>query len=90
MISILYYIINDSSRIINDGPRSVIYDFRVMLQLEASLTDDSRSIISDCNMFIVQATGELLQLKPVLLFPFVLGLGLPLAAQPAALRHSAQ
>ncbi len=89
MTSILYNIIADSSRFINDGPRSIIYDFRVMLQLEASLTDDSIGIISDCNMFIVRATGELLQLKSVLLFPFALGIWLPLAAQPAAPRHSA-
>ncbi len=27
-----------------------------MLQIVASLTDDSRSVIYNCNMFIVQAT----------------------------------
>ena len=42
----LYYkpmtIINDDSRVVN--------------KLEASLTDDARVIIYDCQMFIVQAT----------------------------------
>ncbi len=28
-----------------------------MLQMEASLTDDSRGIIYDSNIFIIQATG---------------------------------
>ncbi len=28
-----------------------------MLQIVASLTDDSGGVINDCNMFIVQATG---------------------------------
>ncbi len=44
----LYYkpmtIVNDDSRVVN--------------KLEASLTDDARVVISDCHMFIVQATGE--------------------------------
>jgi hypothetical protein len=44
----LYYkpmtIVNDDSRVIN--------------KLEASLTDDSRVIIYDRHMFIVQATGK--------------------------------
>ncbi len=43
----LYYkhitIVNDNSSAIN--------------KLEASLTDDARVVIYDCNMFIVQATG---------------------------------
>jgi hypothetical protein len=43
----LYYkpmmIVNDNSRVIN--------------KLEASLTDDTRVVIYDCHMFIVQATG---------------------------------
>ncbi len=34
----------------------LIDDFRVMLHIVASLTDDSRGIIYDCNMFIVQST----------------------------------
>jgi len=33
---------------------------RVMLQILASLTDDSIGIICDCNMFIVQAIGRTL------------------------------
>ncbi len=44
----LYYkptmIINDDSRVVN--------------KLEASLTDDTRVVIYDCHMFIVQATGH--------------------------------
>ncbi len=35
----------------------LIDDSRVMLQILASLTDYSRGIIYNCNMFIVQATG---------------------------------
>jgi hypothetical protein len=34
------------------------YASSVMLQIEASLTDDSRGIIYDGNMFIVQAKEE--------------------------------
>ncbi len=41
----------------NDAPRIVIDYSRVMLQIVALVTDDSRGIIYDCNMFIVQATG---------------------------------
>jgi hypothetical protein len=37
-------IINDDSMVVN--------------KLEASLTDDTRVIIYDCHMFIVQATGH--------------------------------
>ncbi len=37
-------------RIIND-------DSRVLNKLETLLTDDTRVIIYDCHMFIVQATG---------------------------------
>ncbi len=29
-----------------------------MLQFGASLTDDTRSVNYDCNMFIIQATGK--------------------------------
>ncbi len=39
----------DTSRIIMD-------DSRVTLQIEASLTDDSRGIICESKMFMVQAT----------------------------------
>ncbi len=35
----------------------VIDNFRVMLQIVASLTDNSRDVIYNHNMFIVQATG---------------------------------
>ncbi len=41
----------------NDASRMVIDDSRVKLQIVASFTDDSRGIIYDRNMFIVQATG---------------------------------
>ncbi len=40
----------------NDAPRIVIDYYRVMLQIVAFLTD-SKGIIYDCNMLIVQATG---------------------------------
>ncbi len=43
--------VNDASRMIND-------DSRVTLQIVAQLTDDSRDIIYDWNMFTVQATGN--------------------------------
>ncbi len=38
--------------------RVVNYAHRVMLQIVASLTDDSRGVIYDCGIFIVQATGS--------------------------------
>ena len=41
----------------NDASRIVIDDCRAMLQIVASLTDDSVGIIYDCNMFIVPATA---------------------------------
>ncbi len=41
---------------VNDASRIVIDDSWVALQIVASLTDDSRGVIYDCNMFIVQAT----------------------------------
>jgi hypothetical protein len=34
-----------------------------MPQSVASLTDDSRVIIYDCNMFIIEATGVILEAK---------------------------
>jgi hypothetical protein len=37
-----------------DASRIIIYYSRVMLQIVASLTDNSSGIIYDCNMFIVQ------------------------------------
>jgi len=42
--------------IVNDANWIVIYNSRVMLQIVLSLTDDSRCIIYNCKMFIVQAT----------------------------------
>ncbi len=43
---------------VNDASRIVIDDSRVMLQIVDSLTDDSRGVICNLNMFIVQATGK--------------------------------
>ncbi len=43
---------------LNYASRIVIGDSRVRLLIVASLTDDSRGIIYDRNMFIVQATGD--------------------------------
>ncbi len=43
---------------VKDASRIVIDDSRVTLQIVASLTDDSRGVIYDCNMFMVQATGQ--------------------------------
>ncbi len=42
---------------VNDTSRIVIGNTRVMLQTVASLNDDSRGIIYNHYMFIVQATG---------------------------------
>jgi hypothetical protein len=42
---------------VNDACRIVIDNSRVMLLIVVSLTDGWRSIIYDCNMFIVQASG---------------------------------
>jgi hypothetical protein len=41
---------------VNDASSIVIDDSRVMLQIVAQLTDDSRGIIYDFNMFTLQAT----------------------------------
>ncbi len=54
--------VNDTSRIVSDN-------FRMMLQIVASLTDDSRGIIYDCNMFIVQATDSQLQKHQIIHVP---------------------
>ncbi len=43
---------------VNDVFRITIDNSRVMLQIVVSLTDDSRGIIYDCNLFIVQASGS--------------------------------
>ena len=40
---------------VNDASRIVIDDSRVMLQIVASLTEDSRGIKYNSNMFIVHA-----------------------------------
>jgi hypothetical protein len=40
---------------VNDASRIVIDNSRVTLQIVASLTDNSRGIIYDRNLFIVQA-----------------------------------
>ncbi len=40
---------------VNDASRIAIGDSTSMLQIVASLADDSRGIIYDCNMFIAQA-----------------------------------
>ena len=45
---------------LNDATRIIIDDSRVVLQIVASLTDNSTGIIYNCNMFIVQATAYLL------------------------------
>jgi hypothetical protein len=42
---------------VNDAPKIVIDNSRVMLQTLAPLTDNYRGISYDCNMFIVKATG---------------------------------
>jgi hypothetical protein len=42
----------------NDASRIKIDDSRVMLQIVPSLSDNSRGIIYNCNVFIGQATEE--------------------------------
>ncbi len=42
---------------VNDTSRIIIDNSRVVVQIVASLTDDSRRVIYDRNMFIVLATG---------------------------------
>jgi hypothetical protein len=41
----------------NDASRIIIANSRVMFQIVAPLTDDSRDIIYNHHVFIVQATG---------------------------------
>jgi hypothetical protein len=43
--------------IVNDASRIAMNNSRVTLQIVASLTDNSRGIIYDHNVFIVQAAG---------------------------------
>jgi hypothetical protein len=45
---------------VNGASAIIIDDSRVMLQIAASLTDDSRGIVYDHIIFKVQATGVLL------------------------------
>jgi len=59
-INVLMSVIDDCSvinykniMVVNDTSRVI----RMTTQLGASLTDDSRSIIYNHNMFIIQATG---------------------------------
>jgi hypothetical protein len=52
---------------LNDASRIVIDDSRVMLQIVAPLTDNSRGVIYDCNMFIIQATWDKLTVPVCLL-----------------------
>jgi hypothetical protein len=40
-----------------DASRIIIDNSRVTLQIVVSLIDDSRFIIYDCNVFIVETTG---------------------------------
>jgi hypothetical protein len=42
---------------VNDAYRIIIDDSRVMFQIIASHTDDSRGVIYNCKMFKVKATG---------------------------------
>jgi hypothetical protein len=42
--------------IINDNSWIIIDDSTVMLQIVASLTDNSSGFINDCNMFIEEST----------------------------------
>ncbi len=39
-----------------NGSKIIIDDSRATLQIVTSLTDDSRGVICDCNIFIIQAT----------------------------------
>ncbi len=41
----------------NGTTRSIIDDSRVTLQIVASITDNSRGVTYDCNMFIILATS---------------------------------
>ncbi len=46
---------------VNDASRITIDDSRLMLQIVTSLTDNSRCVIYNHNVFIVLATGLLLE-----------------------------
>ncbi len=43
---------------VNDASRIIIDDSRVTLQSVASLTDNSKDVIYNCSMFIVQVSGD--------------------------------
>jgi hypothetical protein len=49
--------------IVNDASRIIIDDSRVMLQIVASLTDNSWSVINNHNMFMVLAKGLMFVVK---------------------------
>jgi hypothetical protein len=51
-------VLKTSQMSVNNVSRILIYNSRAMLQIVASLTDNSRSIIYDCNVFIVKTLGE--------------------------------
>ncbi len=40
---------------VNDASRIIMENSTVMLQIVVSFTDDSRGVIYNCNVFIVQA-----------------------------------
>ncbi len=44
---------------VNDASRIIIDNSRMILQIVASLTDDSRGVTYNHNMFIVQASGSI-------------------------------
>jgi hypothetical protein len=50
---------------INDASRIIINDSTVMLQIVTSFTDDSRVIIYDRNMSIVQAQEKVVEKEVV-------------------------
>jgi hypothetical protein len=50
-------VLHTSQVSVNDTSRVVIDDSRATLQTVVSLTDDSRDVIHNCNMFIAQATS---------------------------------
>ncbi len=47
---------------VNDASKIIIEDSRVMLQIVAPLTDNSRGVIYNRNMFIVAATRSFFKL----------------------------
>ncbi len=51
---------------VNDASWIIINYSRVMLQIVASVTDNSRVVIRDRNIFIVQAPGFICKINTVL------------------------